>query len=79
VLVCVSDLLLDIAQGAIASPFRVATSNRKNTRRKNRHLFIVLNFCVLSPAEGSVNAVLSAMSWILDFLGAHCGVTSMVA
>jgi hypothetical protein len=79
VLVSVSDMLPDISQGDIASPFRVAMSDRKKTRRWSRHLFIVLKYFVLSPVEVSVNAVMSAMLWILDVLGAHCGVTSVVA
>jgi hypothetical protein len=34
---------------------------------------------VLSPMEGPVDAVMIATSWILDFVGDHCGVISMVA
>jgi hypothetical protein len=60
------------------SPFGVAILERKKARRYSLHLFTVLKTLVLIPMEGSVIAVMIAMSWILYFMGDHCGVMSMV-
>jgi hypothetical protein len=75
VLVRVSDLVPNIYQGAIASPLKVAISERKNSL----HQSTVLRSFVMSPMEGSVNAVMIATSCILGVLGDRYGVTLIVA
>jgi Mn2+/Fe2+ NRAMP family transporter len=65
----------DIAHGASASHFSVAVSQRKKMIRYSLRRFSIWRYFVIIPAEGSVSAVIMAMSCILDFVGIHCGVT----